>query len=187
MREHVLVRLLRKINGAESLSPHIRYLAYILLHKAFVAAECRRLGLSWTTAILHDYQKFAPVEWFPYVNTFYGGDSGPRRADGGYDPNAQGEAFARAWNHHQKNGPHHWQYWISPQDDGGDKVLEMPEKYRMEMLADWRGAGRAIKGHGPEQVPEETLKWYTANRDNMQLHPKTRARVEEAVGYAQHR
>jgi hypothetical protein len=160
------------------MSKHWKYLKYILRHKWFVYQEGRRLGLGRLRLLVHDWQKFAPVEWFPYTETFYGGDSGPRRADGGYDPNAQGDAFDRAWNHHQKKGAHHWQFWVMPLDDGGVKVLEMPDTYRREMLADWCGAGRAIKGHGPERVPEETRKWYEANKNNMQLHPKTRVYVE---------
>jgi hypothetical protein len=166
------------------MNKHLKYLKYVLRHKLYVFIEGRRLGLGIVQLLIHDWQKFAPVEWFPYVETFYGGDSGPRRADGGYDPNAQGDSFDRAWNHHQKHGPHHWQYWVLPLDDGGVKVLEMPKQYRVEMLADWRGAGRAIKGHGQEKVPEETLKWYGANRDNMRLHPRTRAWVEDQIGYA---
>lgn len=64
----------------------------------------------------------------------------------------------------------------SPEDDGGTKLLEIPDKYRREMLADWRGAGRAIHGH------DETASWYQKNKSNMQLHPKTRAWVESELG-----
>lgn len=157
---------------------HWQYLQYVARHKWFVLLEGFKLGVPLWQLLIHDWQKFMPVEWFPYVETFYGGEPSPRRADGGYDPNALGEAFDRAWNHHQKFGPHHWQYWILPLDDGGTKVLAMPDKFRREMVADWRGAGRAIKGHGPEAVHGETLKWYAANSGNMQLHPDTRAWVE---------
>lgn len=165
---------------------HWKYLRYVLRHKLYVYREGRRLGLGRLQLLVHDWQKLMPVEWFPYVETFYGDKSGggPRRKDGGYDPNAQGEAFDRAWNHHQKRGPHHWQYWVMPLEDGGIKVLAMPEKYRLEMLADWAGAGRAIKGHGPERVLDETRAWYQANRSNMELHPDTRAWVERKLAIA---
>ena len=54
-------------------------------------------------------------------------------------------------------------------------VLEMPDRYIKEMVADWRGAGKAIHGH------DETEKWYQVNKDNMILNQETRARVEELL------
>ena len=59
-----------------------------------------------------------------------------------------------------------------PKDDGGVEILPMPDKYRKEMLADWRGAGRA-QGYG-----DNTNEWYKVNRNKMQLHPETRAWIE---------
>lgn len=149
--------------GDSPVNKHLKYAAYIWRHKRYVYQEGRRLGIGRLRLLIHDWHKLLPVEWFPYVETFYGSGAA---------------SFDYAWNHHQKLAPHHWQYWVMPLDDGGFKVLEMPEKYRVEMIADWRGAGRAIKGHGPEKVPQETRSWYRANRENMQLHPETRAAVE---------
>lgn len=94
------------------------------------------------------------------------------------DPNAVSDAFDRAWLHHQKvGGKHHWQYWILPLDDGGFRALEMPDRYRREMVADWRGAGKAITG------TDDVLPWYAANRDRMILHDNTRAWVEGTIGF----
>ena len=56
------------------------------------------------------------------------------------------------------------------------KLLPMPEKYRMEMIADWRGAGKALGN-------SDTLGWYTKNRDNILLNPETRAEVERELRY----
>lgn len=53
--------------------------------------------------------------------------------------------------------------------------LEMPEKYAREMVADWYGAGRAITGRW------ECPKWYSENRSKINLHPKTRAFVEQLI------
>lgn len=158
---------------------HLRYLRYVLRHKWFVYKAGRELGLGRWQLLIHDWQKFAPVEWFPYVETFYGDKETPRRADGGYDPNAVSDAFDRAWNHHQKRGPHHWQYWVMPggADNGGVKMLEIPDRYRREMLADWRGAGLALG-------KPDTRGWYLANSKNMQLHPETRAWVERKLAIA---
>lgn len=56
--------------------------------------------------------------------------------------------------------------------------LEMPDRYRREMLADWRGAGRAINGK------DDTRKWYFENRDKIILHTHTRQWVEHKLGIA---
>lgn len=54
----------------------------------------------------------------------------------------------------------------------------MPDRDRREMIADWMGAGRAyMKGW----TPAEPLKWYEKNKDNMILHPETRAWVEATL------
>ena len=55
-------------------------------------------------------------------------------------------------------------------------ALPMPDRYRREMLADWRGAGMAINGK------DETAEWYVKNRENIILHPETRAWIEEQLG-----
>ena len=86
------------------------------------------------------------------------------------------KAFDYAWLLHQKRGKHHWQWWILPEDDGGIKVLPMPDKYRKEMLADWRGAGKA-------QGTPDSYKWYMHNKEKMQLHPDTRKWVECELQY----
>ena len=61
--------------------------------------------------------------------------------------------------------------WILPEDDGGDIVMEMPVKYRLEMICDWYGAGKA-------QGTPGSVGWYKINSDKMRLHPNTRQSVE---------
>lgn len=58
-------------------------------------------------------------------------------------------------------------------------ALDMPLRYRKEMLADWRGAGRAITG---KNDPKETAKWYLENKRRIVLHPDTRKWVEDQLG-----
>ena len=53
------------------------------------------------------------------------------------------------------------------------KVLEVPIKYRKEMLADWIGAGFAITGK------RDVGGWYGNNKFNIILHPDTRKFIEE--------
>lgn len=160
---------------------HFRYLMYVLRHKLFVFWFCLKYGLVWQ-GIIHDLSKFHPVEWFPYVDYFYGGpfpeqNYGDVRAQFG-DVGTKGwvkQRFDAAWNHHQKVNPHHWQYWVLTEDSGKVTALPMPLKYRQEMLSDWRGAGMAIKGF------DDTRNWYLANKDRMMLHADVRAWVEKEL------
>ncbi len=153
---------------------HWKYLKYVLRHKWFVFLYCLQYRLIWR-GIKHDWTKFLPSEWFPYTDFFYGEHMDRQKAAAlNYDfpvPDDIELAFEIAWNHHQKRNDHHWQYWIRLGDDGTTLVLPMPHAARKEMLADWRGAGRALG-------KPNTWEWYEANKDKMQLHPQTRAWVE---------
>ncbi len=159
---------------------NLRYLSYVLRHKWFVLMECWRLGIPWL-GIVHDMSKFLPSEWFPYVDAFYGdGAKGcaliKRDSTGYYKPTDTGDAaFDFAWLLHQKRNRHHWQWFILPCDEDGTKVLVMPDRYQREMLADWRGAGRA-------QGKPDTVAWYRKNGPKMQLHPETRVWIESQLG-----
>ncbi len=145
---------------------HIRYLSYVLRHKWFVFIELFHVWqnnpldviLLWR-GFIHDMSKFSPAEWGPYVDYFYGDNH-----------NKTQSAFDNAWNHHQNRNSHHWQYWLLQEDDGELKVLEMPDLDRMEMICDWKGAGRAT-GH------PDTSAWYQENYHKIQLAPHTRALV----------
>lgn len=156
---------------------HLKYLAYVLRHKWFVFLACLRFRVPLRQAIVHDWHKFLPSEWFPYVHYFYGnGDR--RKSTTYYDAANTGDAaFDVAWLKHQHRGAHHWQHWILARDDGDIRLIPMPDRFVREMVADWSGAGRAL-GHG-----NDTLPWYTKNRHKMQLHEKTRLRVEQLIGY----
>lgn len=152
---------------------HWLYLKYVIRHKWFVFLAC--LGTRNPRLILrgtiHDWTKFLPYEWFPYVNFFYGK---PRSEAGkGYMHQVKEEDydFNKAWNHHQKKNDHHWQWWILQKEDGTVFALPMSPIARAEMLADWRGAGRA-------QGNLKTWEWWEANKDNIFLHPETREWVE---------
>lgn len=164
------------------MKPHLKYLSYVIRHKWFVFVAGLRIGAPIWRLIIHDWSKFLPSEWIPYVNSFYGGE----RTD------SIRAAFDRAWLHHQKRNKHHWQYWILLEDnpaqgkhllqspdearDFAVHALRMPTKYAYEMVADWMGAGRAITGKW------EASEWYSKNRENIVLHPQTRELVETLLG-----
>jgi len=153
---------------------HLKYLWYLLQHKWFVFLECCRVGLYWR-GLVHDLSKFRPSEWFPYAEYFYGKQP-LERQDGYYKPTDTGNpAFDFAWLLHQKRNRHHWQWWVLPRDDGSIRILPMDPASRLEMLCDWRGAGRAQKNN------LSTAEWYKKHKDKLQLHPETRKWVEETL------
>lgn len=157
---------------------HLKYLSYVLRHKWFVFLATRRLGIPWL-GIIHDLSKFRPSEWLPYARHFHnpdGTNKQVRNNTGYYKPTDTGDkAFDFAWLLHQKCNRHHWQWWILPEDDGGVKVLPMPDKYRRELLADWQGAS-VTQGYGWDVGP-----WYQENKGRMQLHPETRQWLEKQI------
>lgn len=146
---------------------YLKYLREVIRHKWFVFQECCKLGVPWL-GVIHDWTKFLPGEWKPYALSF----NGPWDYDS--RPQWLKNAFDAAWNHHQKRNKHHWQYWLLVNDEDGTYPLPMPDKYRCEMLADWRGAGRAYGN-------PDTKGWYQGNKDKIQLHPETREWIERML------
>jgi len=139
----------------------LKYVSYVIRHKWFVMIECFKVG-SFIGGITHDLSKFLPSEFFPYA----GND---------WSSKEESPEFDRAWLLHQKRNKHHWQYWILIKDDGKTKLLEMPLKYRKEMLCDWRGAGKA-QGYG-----DNTKEWYKKNEKKIKLAPLTKRWIRENI------
>lgn len=152
-----------------TITMHARYVSYLARHKWYVFVEACRLGIP-VRGLTHDLSKMRPSEWLPYTESFYGPERTPEvRA-----------AFDRAWLLHQHRNDHHWQFWILQRDDGITETLPMPDSVRREMLADWRGAGKA-QG---KTAPDATRVWYLKNRSAIRLHHTTRAWVEQQIGLA---
>jgi hypothetical protein len=120
------------------ITEHIKYAQYVVRHRRFVFEECLKLGIP-LRGLLHDLSKLLPDEWLPYARYFYGKDMGWNRR-------VAERAFNAAWLRHQHRNPHHHQHWRLRMDDGDTQLLPMPDALVREMLADWRGAGRAITG-----------------------------------------
>jgi hypothetical protein len=85
-------------------------------------------------------------------------------------PLSQKLAFDTAWNNHQKNNRHHWQYWLLVYDHQSTVCIPMPDRYRKEMLAAYDGA------------EPNTKQWYLDHRGKMLMHHKTRQWIEEQLG-----
>lgn len=146
-------------------NPHLKYLSYVLRHKWFVFLAGRKTGAPLWRLIIHDWSKFTPVEWGPYVRRFYSGNSD--KLDKSSDP----DDFHRAWTHHWHVNPHHWEHWLTAERH----PMEMPDKFIREMVADWMGAGRAITGRW------EVAEWYSNSSHKMILHRNTRSKVEQIL------
>jgi len=165
---------------------HFKYLSYVIRHKWFVFRAGLMTGAPLWRLIIHDWSKFLPSEWFPYVHYFH--QTSDEKFNEWAEANSQydcvelapyghfaSERFNIAWLHHQNRQPHHWQYWYLIQDDGKTFPVPMPEKFVREMVADWAGAGRAITGKW------EVVQWYKENKHIMKMHPDTRALTEKVL------
>lgn len=148
----------------------LKYLRKLIAHKWFVFLECVKVGLPWA-GVVHDLSKFSPLEIRAYTSKF----AKPRD-----QATPEDEAlFRRGWLHHQHKNKHHWIYWIVyapiPGEDWSPEwgCVPMPDRYRREMLADFRAMGR--------QYGNTARAWYERNRDKLLLHPETRAWLEGAL------
>jgi hypothetical protein len=157
------------------MKPYFQHLWHTLRHVLFVFIECCKLGIP-LQGLVHDLSKFSPDEFLSYARYHYGKNSPKRRDSTGYYK-AIGtgcEEFDRAFFLHSRRNPHHWEYWVMP--IGGEdyyKVFDMPDRYRREMLADWRGAGRTYG--------TSTEEWYKVNSRKIRLHPDTRYWIESQL------
>lgn len=115
----------------------------------------------------HDASKNSAAEFSAYRNYFYDKEKYSRSSD----------EFNAAWNHHQKNNPHHWQYWIlvNDVDDPQFQPQDMPLCYVIEMLADWHSAGN--------HYGNTAYDWYQKQKDRMLLSDNTRTLVEKYIEY----
>ena len=144
---------------------HLAYARYVIRHKWFVLGACLKLKAGLWRGLVHDLSKLTPAEWGPYARTFYS-----PRGEKQYNPDP---FFDAAWLHHKNHNRHHHNHWVMVLKTD-DEPIEMPEIFVREMVADWVGTGQA-KGF------PDTLAWYASNKDNMILHPNTRALVEKLL------
>lgn len=151
------------------MKPHLKYMSYVIRHKYFVLRAGMWTGAPLWRLLIHDWSKFTPAEWGPYVRQFYDKDK-----------KVKGD-FERAWLHHVHRNPHHWNHWVLPGDsaymDKPGRVVRMPDKLVREMVADWCSAGRVITGDW------EIFEWYGKNKDKIQLHPESRVLVEHLLDH----
>jgi|SRR6056300_15336 len=151
--------------------PTLKYISLTIKHKFFVFQAGIKTKAPLWRLVIHDWTKFTLAEAPHYGRQFFGDQSDPL-------------GFSYAWLHHQRNNPHHWEYWIpiTGHNRGGFGDLEplpMPEWAVREMVADWMGAGRAYEG----RWPCADWPWLVDNWANMseRMHSDTRDRVRLVV------
>ncbi len=153
---------------------YVKYLKYVLRHKLFVYRAGRVLNVGFWQLLIHDWSKFKPFQFVGYARYFYKPDGSDYTRD-----EQRSEAitsdFNRAWNEHIHNNPHHWQYWILTLESTKGILLEIPDIYVFEMLADWIGAGRA-------QGRNDLRKWFETREGlEQRMHPTSYQFVRSLV------
>lgn len=111
---------------------------------------------------IHDRSKLSNDEFEGYRQYFYPVDDEERNED----------IFKKAWLHHIRSNPHHWEYWIVPKANGNE-VIDMPNVYIMEMVIDWT----AMSYH----YLDDPQSFYDRNSDKILLHPETRIKVKKII------
>lgn len=146
------------------------YFKYYIKHKYYVAVECFKRKQYWL-GIVHDISKLYPSELKHSVYWF----NSPMGINHNYPPSIMSDEHIKlstnydyAWLHHQKRNKHHWQYWVLQEDEGKMKLLDIPMKYRIEMLCDWIGANKACKN------PKSVYQWYMDNKNIILINKKTK-------------
>ena len=146
----------------------------------------------------HDKSKLSEEEYEAY-DAYFNGDKTNKKVK---------NEFEKAWLHHIHNNPHHWQYYILREDDPKEigefekvsgaenpqfsniledenddfyafckvKLLEIPDNYILEMVCDWWSFSWD-KGN-----LFEIFDWYEVHKNLIQMHPKSREKVEKMLG-----
>ena len=113
----------------------------------------------------HDKSKYSEEEYKAYDDYFYG-DTKSKEVDYNFD---------LAWNHHQKNNPHHWQYWVLLKDEGETVPLDMDYDSILHMICDWWSfSWKSGNLYG-------IFDWYKKNKEKQIMSKKTRKVVEEVL------
>lgn len=149
------------------------YTGRLVTHIECVREAGAMIGVDRDLLAVHDASKWETVEFEGYALHFCGGGAP--------------EQFALAWLHHIHHNPHHWQHWIfsdgyAPKGSNAENgVVRMPDRYALEMIADWMGASKAYTGSW------DMTEWLGKNIPKIRLHSQTAKLVREVLdhqGYA---
>lgn len=136
-------------------------------HIAAVQEAGKKIGVAQEQLEIHDLSKYSKSEFGAYAMHFYGGGA----------PND----FSYAWLHHLHSNEHHWQHWVFPDgfnlkgSDGQNGVLEMPERFALEMISDWMGASIVYSN------TDDMSEWLKRSMKNITLHTSTASYVRAVL------
>ena len=148
-----------------------RHFKKVCTHKHWVFYYCCKVGIPFQ-GLMHDLSKFSPTEFWESVK-YYQGTSSP------IDACKKENGWSAAWMHHKGRNKHHYEYWQDNFDNGGNPI-EMPMKYKKEMLCDYLGAGRAY--HGKSFNFEKELKWWETKKSKpIAMHPNDIAFIDKYI------
>lgn len=140
---------------------NLKTFLYFIKHKYYVFIYCCQLGIP-IRGIFHDLSKLLPDEWTVFSKRYT-------------KQYLTKDELARSFfNHYRRNG-HHWQHWVITTRYGETFPLDMPLKYRKEMLADWMGYA-ACRGSGEPKISARS--YYREHKYEMHLHPNTEKWIE---------
>ena len=77
--------------------------------------------------------------------------------------------YSKAWLHHRARNPHHFEYWI----DTEGKAIDMPAKYKLEMLADYLAAAYTYT-KGRCTFLDEYNWWLEKREHDLYMHANTK-------------
>lgn len=144
----------------------------VCVHKYWVFYYCCKAGIP-VQGLLHDISKFSPTEFFESVK-YYQGTSSP------IDACKKENGLSAAWMHHKGRNKHHYEYWQDNFDNGGTPI-EMPIKYKKEMICDYLGAGKAYYGKDFTYM-KEYLWWQEKKKNPLAMHPNVKQFVDMFFG-----
>lgn len=148
-----------------------RHFKKVCTHKHWVFYYCCKVGIPFQ-GLVHDLSKFSPTEFWESVK-YYQGTSSP------IDACKKENGWSAVWMHHKGRNKHHYEYWQDNFDNGGNPI-EMPMKYKKEMLCDYLGAGRAY--YGKSFNFEKELKWWKSKKSKpIAMHPNDIAFIDKYI------
>lgn len=157
----------------------LEYERYINEHVANVQKACEKFGpqiceyLNIDYNLLlkkvkdHDCSKWSKEEFEPYRQYF-----NPVKGE-----TKDQDSFDRAWNHHQKENDHHWQYWvlINDEDEPKYKAIKMCPYALGELVCDWVAMGM--------KFGTKSKDYYEKNKDRIIMHEDTRKALEDILEF----
>ena len=158
------------------------HLRTVQTHRKWVRHYCRLAGIPWQ-GWRHDLSKYSPVEFFESAR-YWNGTASP--INGAKAANDDHISFA--WQHHKGRNKHHWEYWTDEYSKGTICHI-MPEKYFIEMVCDFLGAGRAYMGANDFSYAKEHEWWKRAreatHKGMLDLHKQMVDFILEKLRYCE--